>query len=357
MDRSGGVTQQKPKVQSVARPESAVSLPVKDTLPTRVDPSYAEGLTPTWAFEQNKNLFFPMLEDDGSVPSICNSIFARAKTFGGEGDLCVLVSETEAWGIVTITPPNVTAAMERRVTVRWGAIHNLSGVMVVGPFQTSVAYTYALPMFWEGGAREPPAAIFDFDGDGRVEFVHPVIEPDRGSGGAAVVSAAAWTFHEGRIMSFRGIPNNVRAIKDLDADGRPDLLFPGPFVGRIRFDGQCYPALFEASASTSFENLFAIHTLGDGHFSTTDDVASRHAASWCAESPDLRHPTNEYQLLERVRCARMWSVPTGEIERAVTEFCASRSPQCANGERCLNPSLLRRWSNAQPPITFGHNGN
>jgi len=334
-------------VASVAAAQSSVEA---DAPSERATPTVLEPSPPTWLFVQNRNLFFPSTDGNGDLPKTCALIFARARRLGGEGALCVAANDSDAWGIVSIAPQNLDVRTERRVTFRWAPAYSTKTAVVVGPFQSAIAYPYTAPMFWEGGSQDPPAAVFDFDGDGHAEFVHPVIVPDRGSGAAADVTGATWTYRGGRVVPYQAAATNVRAVKDLDADGRPDLLFPGPFLGRVRYDDQCSPAIFEANASTSSEHLFALHALKDGTFSPSDSVARQHVASWCGTSPDLYNATGEYDFLQRIRCARVWGVSSEEIDKALSQFCGAQSPKCEHHEKCLNMPLLRSWSKAAPPL-------
>ncbi len=159
------------------------------------------------------------------------------------------------------------------------------------PHEVTVRLDQKQPVRW---------STFDFDHDGVPEVIvtagddADVISAQKGSPpppGAAV----AW--HVERYKPASGVA--FSGVEDVDHDGRPDLLLKGGYPG---------PALFVG------------HSLPDGTFSATDDVAKAAFATSCPkageELKDL--PTKEpSSLMRRIACARARGATAADVVTAL----------------------------------------
>lgn len=179
-------------------------------------------------------------------------------------------------------------------------------------------------------------AATDFDGDGATELVIVL-----GSGGHEALTTLAiqlWTLrgdvltryaHDPKLPDFETpefdevARTEQRVLRDVDGDGRPELIHIGPYRGKEvsnlgLFDALPVPA------------LFAYHADARGMFSASDGVAQQHIRRFCGDgAAQLKtHAPSEDEanhLVERltryVICARVQGQPAQAL-------LARLQPQC-----------------------------
>lgn len=270
------------------------------------------------------------VKDSGSCASIYR---ARAEvdagTFTGPGENC-MVTKKGAWGLVLDGPPPQPFGPPRS-TWETHAIHASGASTIDGPRES-----------WSGITK---LSVFDFDGDGEEELI---VEGTRG----CLVNAdlqCQGDLPELEIMTSRnarvdfypapvmpglapahvaltmgkadGAPPvldesdktlHYRAVRDVDGDGRPDF--------------ETY-AFYEASTDdmdvTSFflhGPTFLAHSLPDGSFSLTDDVAMKKLAESCAAAVPFAK-AKPADLFTTAVCARLSGEPPSAIERHYVARC------------------------------------
>ncbi len=235
------------------------------------------------------------------------------------------------------------------VEARWSpVIAEPDRILAVGPGSPFKASDGASTSFYVFEGMEPPFLHFDFDGDGTDEFLHPLAETEHGSGGYSWISSVSWTFRDERVVRYAGAPEHVRLVRDVDRDGRPDLLYPGPYRGLFAWGNTCRPVFDAASAPDSV--LFVAHSLVGGSFSTTDDVVAGALRDWCPAPPDFSHLDTEQAIGRAIACARARGATPGDLSALVAEACRRITPSCPGQRGCLNQTLFDEWIRALPPV-------
>ena len=232
------------------------------------------------------------------------------------------------------------------VRAQWSAVIAEPGVILATGPKLAYDLTTVFSTF-----EDPPFLHFDYDGDGTDEFFHFVAEAEHGSGAYARISSELWTYREGRVVRYEGAPEHARLVRDLDHDGRPDLLFPGPYQGLFAYPGYCDGGVFDAA--TDPENgsaIFVAHSLPDGSFSTTDEVAAAALKERCPAPPDFSQANTEVEISSAIRCARAHGAPANALERTVAEACKRIAPTCPGQTGCLNQHLFDQWIHAPLPL-------
>jgi len=160
---------------------------------------------------------------------------------------------------------------------------------------------------------------------------------------------------ESRIYVVRGgallqeppVPGAPRVIglRDVDGDGRSDLLTPGPFEAMV-------PNVHGTPVRDHGPLLLA-HATADGGYSMNDHVAVAHARRLCPKRPQsltlpldpkekgVTVPAVPFYLTERraegftrVVCARLWGVPRSALDAAEL------------------PDFLAAWATADVPLSL-----
>ncbi len=164
---------------------------------------------------------------------------------------------------------------------------------------------------------EPPV-LFDYDGDGAPEiWIADRQSRELLSARNRVVSRYA------PALKLRGVPLwGIHGVRDVDHDRRPDLL--------LTFDRAAPPSVPKRVA----------HSLPDGTFSETDDVARRELLAQCSAGTELpvQKPDGTIDVdasIAAVTCAAL----RGELGRDVSSRLAIA---CANRDDCHE---VERWAN------------
>lgn len=153
--------------------------------------------------------------------------------------------------------------------------------------------------------------LFDYDGDGVSEIAlttsHHYGDEDR------TETTKMYSLKNGEIVEYKAAPLPFMAMRDVDGDGRPDLLIKSPFVAEIQcsYDGE-----------TAAGPTLVAHSLPNGEFSTRDEVAKEIVRLQCGPSPkDILVTSGEGKDLKvdsqatmmRVTCAKIYGATTEEV--------------------------------------------
>jgi len=212
---------------------------------------------------------------------------------------------------------------------------------------------------------------FDWDGDGDEEVLLLSSSSGHETGSSQM---GLFTFKQGAIVPYapaRGL--DVQTVKDVDGDGRPDLLTSGPYDDVTSDMGGGF---FEVRL---LEGLFVAHSLPDGTFSLGDPVARRSVARWCTSSVRLvfqpeggssdasvtEAPLDEDAVRKRVAqsvvCARIRGRSAASVAAAIRTGCPrdaqneGEAPDAAplgEGQRpyCYERARMLAWAAQEPPL-------
>jgi hypothetical protein len=113
--------------------------------------------------------------------------------------------------------------------------------------------------------------FYDYDGDGEPEILLATAHKEHEGGYEAAAVVA--TFKDGAVRALAGLPARYEAFEDIDADGRPDVLY---FPYATDVGGPCsgFPGHQPGPA-------FVAHALPGGRFSLDDTIARAHVAAQC----------------------------------------------------------------------------
>lgn len=192
-------------------------------------------------------------------------------------------------------------------------------------------------------------APYDYDGDGAPEII--VQFRGRYHEGEEFSYGRIYTLKHGKIALFspaKGL--DFDSAKDVDGDGRPDLVVYGPFsaVGEYCGSGFGY--------RVAGPPLIA-HARADGSFSLNDDVARQAARKECPARPARiveKGKEGDTELSARnVACARIWGVSTADLRKRITAECKpSTSSDICPPDACRDGDLLKRWADIEPPLVL-----
>lgn len=131
-------------------------------------------------------------------------------------------------------------------------------------------------------------------------------------------------------------------LKDLDRDGRPDLLYR-PYRTPTSVAASC-PELRDGAPHDPFAHgpLFAAHALPQGGFSTLDQTAKDYARSSC---PQRAKPATGPGRGEALLCARLW----GQTAKAAVRELDGDGI-CSGCLDCEDRRRLRDWLERPPPL-------
>ncbi len=223
-------------------------------------------------------------------------------------------------------------------------VNGVETALVPGISATQRAHTYDVG----GGLALDDATFFDWDGDGEDElFV-------RGIRGAAdhptEQRSTVWTFHTAdagaRIQPYAAATNlapagqalTITDVRDVDGDGRPDLLATFFGVGP------------DAPPTT---HQFMAHSLDGGAFSLRDAAAVAFAQKQCPSDPNLdlatKSPSDfDDTLADAIACALLWGHTPKEEAAALAKGCAAA--RAADAGVC--PVWAQRMVQTKPPLSL-----
>ena len=208
--------------------------------------------------------------------------------------------------------------------------------------------------------------VSDYDGDGTPEAV--VWTARIGQEVRSSARGVLWSFSQGAVAPYSKASklsiapfevdpvasSEPSPLRDLDGDGRIDLLGYGPFFGV--FKQGC-------GVIESFEALgprLALHSLADGTFSERDAVAIAHAKVVCPTRPTQvltfgEHGVDQGPTFSNLGCGRLWNVPASAIDSERKSACGAVQPasaDCDAPRKCSAEVLavLAAWSRQQAPF-------
>jgi len=170
-------------------------------------------------------------------------------------------------------------------------------------------------------------AVFDWDGDREPELF---LNVSLALSAADVSAGCIWTYRDGRVQPFEPARNlNVVRTRDVDGDGRDDLEVS---IGGGRYLPRDGYRQIECNTLT----LLA-HSLQNGSFSLTDQVAVEYAKRSC------KMPGNALSTHVDVLCARVWGMNAQSIVRAIDRGCAKAKPE----SECDDIPAMKRLATAE----------
>lgn len=194
------------------------------------------------------------------------------------------------------------------------------------------------------GLRMQHASAFDFDGDGLLELLVLV---------TTSAHEAPWETFVGQVLTknldpYPGTPL-LSGVKDVDGDGRPDLLYQQPYD-------------HEADDVAGFGHRVSgpdlvAHSLDDGSFSTNDGVALAHAKKACPEPPARIVPEkpsdwSEEDIGHAIVCARLWGQSAIDVAQALKPCPLLGETDRTGGHECGDKNTWLKWARATPPVTL-----
>ncbi|WP_394833844.1 hypothetical protein LVJ94_45800 [Pendulispora rubella] len=188
-------------------------------------------------------------------------------------------------------------------------------------------------------------ALADYDGDGEVEIlrVHDAFVQE----GAPEHTVTVLTFKDGDAKPYppAAALKKIEAQRDVDGDGRPDLLSRGPYAGVAVTD-----ALGNERPLGSA--MFAYHALANGAFELGDAASVAYTRSRCPSPPkdvaitldDTTGATEHDAFADSLVCARLWGVTQEKIEHAWASVCR-------DFDAAENPFACQTWPTALAAAT------
>jgi hypothetical protein len=171
---------------------------------------------------------------------------------------------------------------------------------------------------------------------------------------------------------------NIDEVKDVDGDGRPDLILTDPFVTQHGLNSNGMPMM---GKYVSVAQPIA-HALADGTYSFDDAIAESLARKACPSKPsptppkiDRGEPASEPSALSPlpngsaplfaeletwIACSKLWGVPTAEVKNALRtckSFIGTSSLDTDDHGASLFhkgacPDHLRDWANTNVPFVL-----
>lgn len=149
--------------------------------------------------------------------------------------------------------------------------------------------------------------VVDVDGDDDPEILFS--DDDRSGESFRLLTARG-----GAIVDYPGTEKiHVNRLKDVDGDGRLDILSRGPYVD-IRFGSE------EGGGAIVVKPVFVYHALADGSFAL-DGVSEAALRDLCPKPPTQFASDDLYGSTNTLVCARAWGVSAERVMRALRPHC------------------------------------
>jgi hypothetical protein len=200
-----------------------------------------------------------------------------------------------------------------------------------------------------GGLELPALQVYDYDDDGRNEFI--ISYDVKATGNAAqAMPPAIWSFTDAGVVAYAKSPpvGGGIGVEQLDFDMRPDLSTYGAFVAWLGPD--C--GLKTCPTRVTGPKLY-FHSQPDGSFSASDDAA-RNALkrAGCQNKPlgvvvETGGALNVTQTAKNLVCAKAWGVG---IEELKTELAGKQAVLCGEAASCPLKSAFEAW--LDKPLPF-----
>jgi hypothetical protein len=301
--------------------------------------------------QQNDMVLAALPRDDAAAGALRGALERRT--------LCQTTHEG-SWGIAL----DPFAVGSGEIWGRWSIAHAAAGGIpaTFAPDTTAVFGDAGIErpaprqnLEWSNARRTIPSppTLFDFDGDGVPEAIVIVETTVLGESGRT------FSLRRGRVWTARGpaialyAPARDLAVeeaRDLDGDGRPDLIGRGPYTAFAPVacgSEEPYPVTGPA---------LLFHSLPDGGFRADDPVARAFAQRDCAAAPspvivpEKADPDGVDLAASagRLACARLWGVGEAALLAEIAAQCRHTASEAC--PRCDDRALLERWARLPAPL-------
>jgi hypothetical protein len=298
------------------------------------------------------------------------AIAALSKEVPSDAERAALTARLRAAGVCVATPGggwglrfSDVRNRDGEIWGRWSIVHGSGDSAGMAPETAAGGFALggaepaasAGNLEWSAARRVTPAApvLYDFDGDGEPEAVVIVETVDISESGRSA------TVHRGRVWQGRGTAVElfppareltVEELRDVDRDGRPDIVTRTPYVGFATVkcgSDEVYPVLGPA--------LLA-HSSPGGRFEVADPTAVAFATASCASTPAAvivadrggGRATDFARSARSIACARLRGAETAPLIARIAEACSpSGEAACPP---CDDPALMERWARLRPPL-------
>jgi hypothetical protein len=241
----------------------------------------------------------------------------------------------------------------RYALVRLGPDNGRFGTWPAAPSEDEDAVSATPFNLWEQPGDSDVSigsmTVFDYDRDGSPEVALALRAHNHE--GPTFEQAHVWTFTEGGVFLYeRTLGARLHGVRDVDNDGRPDLLTHGPYDDASVSCGSDFPTQVTGPE-------LALHSLPDGSFSGVDPAARAFARAACPARParllarSAEGGVDNDATARNVACARIWGAPEAEVAAAVRRECPTPDAE-APCTGCEDVELLLRWAHAAPPFTL-----
>jgi hypothetical protein len=212
------------------------------------------------------------------------------------------------------------------------------------------AFTECCGEMYDGELQNDRPVLFDYDGDGEAEVYVHATEYEKSVAAGGQEWAVVYAFKDGAIVPYAPASNLdlFGKLTDADGDGRPDL------HSHANINVASGPADACREELQQYAPDFLVHSLSDGRFSRTDDVARAYARKWCPARPAV------IAGVEDAGCARLWANTPQKLESERARVAAScvevDRAKCESGAHAPNEvfecHLRSDAFAAEPPFTL-----